>query len=247
MTLSGRVALITGAGHGMGEAHARELARRGALVGLGDVDLGAVQAVVASLDAEGATARGYRCDVRDSVAVAAFVDGVAEAFGGVDIVVSNAGIGDRAGGIGDTTDEQWRQQFAVHVDGAFHLVRAAVPWLRRSRHPRIVIVSSEWALRGPGFAHGYTAAKGALLAFARNLAVELAGDGVLVNAIAPGTIATRMTADEDLVAVAAQTPLGRVGEPEEVSRLVAFLASDDSGFITGQTIPINGGAVIGGS
>jgi NAD(P)-dependent dehydrogenase (short-subunit alcohol dehydrogenase family) len=247
MTLAGRVALITGAGHGMGEAHARELASRGARVGLCDVDGGAVDAVVASLEAEGHTARGYQCDVRDPISVAAFVEDAAESFGGIDVVVSNAGVGDGAGGIADTSDAQWREQFAVHVDGAFHLVRAAVPWLRRSHHPRIVIVSSEWALRGPGFAHGYTAAKGALLAFARNLAVELARDGVLVNAIVPGAIATRMTADEDLLAVAAETPLGRVGEPEEVSRLVAFLASDDSGFITGQTIPINGGTVIGGS
>ncbi len=247
MTLTGRVALITGAGHGMGEAHALELTRRGARVGLADVDRGAVDGVVASVESGGGVARGHQCDVRDPVAVAAFVDAVAGVFGAIDIVVSNAGIGDGAGGIGDTTDAQWREQFAVHVDGAFHLIRAAVPWLRRSRHPRIIIVSSEWALRGPGFAHGYTAAKGALLALARNLAVELAPDGVLVNAIAPGTIATRMTADEDLAAVAAQTPLGRVGEPGEVSRLVAFLASDDAAFITGQTIPINGGAVIGGS
>ena len=144
MTLSGRVASSRARGTGWAR---RTRASGSAVPGRARrCRIGAVQDVVASLEAEGATARGYRCDVRDPAAVAAFVDGVAEAFGGVDIVVSNAGIGDRAGGVGDT-DEQWRQQFAVHVDGAFHLVRAAVPWLRRSRHPRIVIVSSEWALR----------------------------------------------------------------------------------------------------
>ena len=184
----------------MGEAHARELARRGARVGLGDIDPGAVDTVVASLEADGATARGYPCDVRDAAAVSAFVDGAAKAFGGVDIVVSNAGIGDRAGGIGDTTDEQWRQQFSVHVDGAFHLVRAAVPWPRRSRHPRIVIVSSEWALRGPGFATDTRRPRARCWPSRATSRSSWPRMECSLNAIAPGTIATRMTADEDLVA-----------------------------------------------
>jgi NAD(P)-dependent dehydrogenase (short-subunit alcohol dehydrogenase family) len=244
--LAGRVAIVTGAGSGMGAAHARELARRGARVGLGDLELAPVQALADSLLAQGREALAGACDVRDAAAVDRFVEAVASHFGGIDVVVSNAGIGGGEVGLADTTDEQWREQFAVHVDGALHLARATLPWLGRSEQGRIVFVSSEWAQRGPGFAHGYCAAKGALLAFARNLAVELAPRGILVNAIAPGTIATPMTAAEDLGALAAQIPVGRVGKPSDVAALVAFLASSESAFITGQTIPINGGATIVG-
>jgi NAD(P)-dependent dehydrogenase (short-subunit alcohol dehydrogenase family) len=247
MSCAGSVAVITGAGNGMGAEHARELARRGARVGLSDVELAAAEAVAEEIRSSGGEAIACECDVRDAASVDAFVAAVAEEFGGVDVAVSNAGIGDGSAGIRDTSAAQWRAQFAVHVDGAFHLVRAVLPWLERSRRPRIVLVSSEWAQRGPGSAHGYCAAKGALLAFGRNLAVELAPRGILVNAIAPGTIATRMTADEDPAEVIAGIPLGRIGEPADVAQLVAFLASEDSSFITGQTIAINGGAVIAGS
>jgi NAD(P)-dependent dehydrogenase (short-subunit alcohol dehydrogenase family) len=247
MTLSGRVAVITGAGHGMGAAHARELANRGAKVGLGDVDLDAAEQVAHEIRLRGGSALACECDVRSAESVKLFVTATAHAFDGVDIAISNAGIGDRSAGIEETEESEWHEQFAVHVDGAFHLARAALPWLKHSGQGRIVLVSSEWAQRGPGVAHGYCAAKGALLALGRNLAVELAAYGIRVNSIAPGTIATRMTADEDLESVAAQIPLGRVGRPEDVSRLVAFLSSAESDFITGQTIPINGGAVISGS
>jgi NAD(P)-dependent dehydrogenase (short-subunit alcohol dehydrogenase family) len=247
MSLDGRVAVISGAGSGMGAEHARELARRGARVGLADITLEAAERVAASIGADGGEALSCACDVRDGESVQAFLAAVVAAFGGVDVVVSNAGIGDDERGLADTTYEQWREQFAVHADGAFHLTRAALPWLERSAHGRIVLVASQWAQRGPGFAHGYCAAKGALLAFGRNLAAELAPRGILVNVIAPGTIATPMTAGEDLQAISRHIPLGRVGDPAEVAELVAFLASDASSFITGQTIAINGGAVMSGS
>lgn len=247
MTLEGRVALVTGAGNGMGAEHSRELARRGAAVGLGDVERDAAETVAEEIRAAGHRALATHCDVSDRLSVEEFVERVAREFGGIDIVVSNAGIGDEGGGLADTTDEGWRRQFAVHVDGALHLTRAALPWLERSAHGRIILISSEWAQRGPGIAHGYCAAKGALLAFGRNLAAELAPKGIRVNSIAPATIATRMTAGEDLTATAATIPVGRIGEPRDISVVVAFLASDEADFITGQTLAVNGGAVIAGS
>ena len=248
--LTGRVAIITGGGSGMGRAHGFELARHGAVACLGDVDAAAAATVAEEIRAAGGRATSGACDVTDAAAVEAFVAQVVDEHGGVDVAVSNAGIKDRPHALLDTTEADWRRQFAVHVDCAFHLVKAALPALKRSPAGRIVLVSSEWAQTGPGFAHGYTAAKGALLAFGRNLAVELAPDGILVNIIAPGTIRTPMVAvdsPELLQRWAAAIPLGRLGEPEEVARLVAFLASEASSFITGQTIPINGGAVIAGS
>jgi NAD(P)-dependent dehydrogenase (short-subunit alcohol dehydrogenase family) len=246
VTLAGTVALVTGAGHGMGAEHSRELARRGAAVGLGDIDAQAAEAVAEEIRADGGRALALRCDVRDRASVSELVARVARELGGIDIVISNAGIADPSGGLAQVSDEEWHQQFAVHADGAFHLVKAALPWLERSRRGRIILVSSEWAQRGPGLAYGYCAAKGALLAFGRNLAVELASKGIRVNSIAPATVATGMTAGEDLTAIAAAIPVGRVGDPHDVAALVAFLASDEADFITGQTIAINGGAVIAG-
>jgi NAD(P)-dependent dehydrogenase (short-subunit alcohol dehydrogenase family) len=231
----------------MGAAHARELARRGARVALADVELEAAAATATEIRAAGGDALAVACDVSDPAAVSTLVSEAAASFGGIDIVVSNAGIGDSGAGIGETTDEQWRRQFAVHTDGAFFLVRAALPWLVKSSCGRIILVSSEWAQHGPGIAYGYCAAKGALLAFGRNLAVELAPHRILVNMVAPGTIATRMTADEDLDEVAESIPIGRVGAATDVSQVVGFLASDESGFITGQTIAVNGGSLISGS
>jgi NAD(P)-dependent dehydrogenase (short-subunit alcohol dehydrogenase family) len=247
VTLAGRVALITGAGNGMGAEHSRELARRGAAVGLADVELESAEAVAREIQTAGGRALACRSDVRDASSVETLVETIAREFGGIDIVISNAGVGDAGGGLADTTDKGWHEQFAVHVDGAFYLTRAALPWLERSEHGRIILISSEWAQRGPGFAHGYCAAKGALLAFARNLAVELAPRRIRVNAIAPATIATRMTAEEDLDEIAATIPVGRVGQPHDVSAAVAFLASDEADFITGQTLAVNGGVVISGS
>jgi len=245
--LQGRVALITGAGNGMGAEHSRELARRGAAVALGDIELEAAQSVAEDVEAAGGRALACACDVSDRGSVEDFVDAAARELGGVDIVVSNAGVGDHGGGLADTSDESWHWQFAVHVDGALFLTRAALPWLERSAHGRIILISSEWAQRGPGIAHGYCAAKGALLAFGRNLAVELAPRGIRVNSIAPATIATRMTAGEDLAAIGATIPVGRIGQPHDVSTVVAFLASDEAEFITGQTLAVNGGVVIAGS
>ena len=183
--------------------------------------------------------------VRDPDAVAATV----ERFGGIDALVSNAGTIHADSGLEETDDAEWRRSFAVHVDGALPHTRAGLPWLRRSAHGRIVLISSMWAQRGPGFGYAYCAAKGALLAFGRNLAVELGPEAICVNSIAVGSIPTRMAAGYTAEAIARdaeEIALGRWGEAREVSEVVCFLVSPQSSFVTGQTIPVNGGQVIAG-
>ena len=242
-SLDGRVAIVTGGGHGMGRSHCLELTRRGASVSVADIDYDAARATAAAVTRSGRRAVAVECDVRSSEQVHALATRTAEELGGIDIVVSNAGINSGHKPLRETTLEEWRDQLAVNLDGAFLLVGAALPWLERSPAGRVILVSSQWGQVGPGFAHGYVAAKGGLLAFAKNLALELAPVGILVNAIAPGTILTRMLDEEGIVMdnVLRTIPIGRAAEPREVSYLVSFLASDEAAFITGQTLPINGG------
>lgn len=243
--MSGTRVVVTGGGQGMGREHCLELARRGAQVAVLDLDAAALEETVAAL--EGSKAVGLRCDVSDRAAVEGAVAEAADRFGGIDAVVSNAGTIHTTQGLLDTDDEDWDRTFAVHVGGARNLCRAALPHLMRSPAPRIVVVSSMWAQRGPGFGHAYCAAKGALLAFTKNLAVEVGPHGILVNAIAPGSVPTRMCDDygpEDIAEDCKTIPMGRWGETHEVSKLVCFLASSETAYITGQTVAINGGQVI---
>lgn len=244
-TLAGARVVITGGGQGMGRSHCLELLRRGARVAILDRDASALETTV-GLAASGDLV-AIECDVADRAAVEGAIARVAEAFGGIDAIVSNAGTIHTTQGLLDTDDEDWDRTLAVHVGGARNLCRAALPHLRRSEHPRVVIVSSMWAQRGPGFGYAYCAAKGALLAFAKNLAVEAGPDGILVNAIAPGSVPTRMAADygeEEIAEDCKSIPLGRWGRFEEISGLVAFLVSPDLGYVTGQTVAINGGQII---
>jgi 3-oxoacyl-[acyl-carrier protein] reductase len=187
--------------------------------------------------------------VSDSQAVNAMIARVGDTFGRLDILVNNAGIPDSGAGIEQTTDEEWRRQFAVHVEGTFYCSRAAIPWLRRSPAGRIINVSSMWGQAGHHHSHAYCAAKAAILGLTKSLAKELGPDKICVNAIAPGGVHTGMTAHRSPEYLAEQyktIPLGRWSQPEEISSLVVFLASDEAAFITGQVIPINGGQLIVG-
>ncbi len=243
--MSGARVIVTGGGQGMGREHCLELARRGALVAVLDRDTAALEETMGLL--EGQKALGIACDVADRKAVENAVAQVVQRFGGLDAVVSNAGTIHTTQGLTDTDDDDWDRTLAVHVGGARNLCRAALPHLMRSPSPRIVIVSSMWAQRGPGFGYAYCAAKGALLAFAKNLAVEMGSHGILVNAIAPGSVPTRMCDDygpDDIAEDCKSIPLGRWGETQEISKLVCFLASSEASYITGQTIAINGGQII---
>jgi NAD(P)-dependent dehydrogenase (short-subunit alcohol dehydrogenase family) len=249
VTLDGRVVLVTGAGHGMGRVHCCELARRGARVGVLDLDGDAARETAETVRAAGGEAHLLIADVTDRLAVEGRVEELTGATGALDAVVSNAGTIHATTGLADTDDADWARTIAVNVNGALNVCRAALPSLRRSDAPRIVLVSSMWAQRGPGFGHAYCAAKGALLAFGRNLAVELGPDGICVNSIAPGSVPTRMAADygpEEIAEDSRSIPLGRWATAEEMSNVVAFLVSPESAYLTGQTIAVNGGQVITG-
>jgi NAD(P)-dependent dehydrogenase (short-subunit alcohol dehydrogenase family) len=249
-SLVGRVAVVTGAAHGIGEATALALAGRGASVAVIDVDALAARRTVEAIEAAGSASMSCPCDVSDRRAVEETVDAITTRWGRLDILVSNAGSIHSGTGLLGTEDDEWRHTFAVHVEGALHVTRAAVPSLRRSPAGRILFTSSIWAQAAPGHSYAYCAAKGALIAFARNLAVELAPDGVCVNAIAPGGVHTRMAealSPEELQTDIGTIPLRRYAEPREIGALVAFLASDAAAFLTGQTIGINGGQLIGAS
>lgn len=243
--MNGTRVVVTGGGQGMGRAHCLELARRGAHVAVLDRDTAALEKTMKLL--EGRDSIGLQCDVSDRTAVERAVVETVERFGGLDAVVSNAGTIHTTQGLADTDDEDWDRTFAVHVGGTRNLCRAALPHLRHSPAPRVVIVSSMWAQRGPGFGYAYCSAKGALLAFAKNLAVEAGPAGILVNCIAPGSVPTRMTDEygpEEIAEDCKTIPLGRWGETEEISKLVCFLASPETAYITGQTVAINGGQII---
>lgn len=249
MSAEQRTAFITGAGHGMGRAHATVLAEAGYAVGLTDVDGAAAIAAAEEITQAGGTAIGRKADVSVRNEVEAAVAAVAEWAGGIDVLVSNAGLIHSNELLTDTDDDIWRKTFAVHVDGALHSSRACLPWLERSGTGRMIFISSIWGQSGIGHSYAYCAAKGALMAFAKNAAKELGPKGISVNAVAPGGVHTAMTAELDEAELAEEydtVPLRRYAEPEEISYLIRYLASPEASFMTGQTLSINGGQVIGG-
>lgn len=245
--LTGKRIIITGGAQGMGREHARMLAAKGARVAIADLDEAAAAETVELVSRAGGSIRSYRVDVSDRAAVEEMVADVVSAWGGLDAVVSNAGNIHTTERLADTDDEIFWRTFRIHVGGALNLCRAAAPELARSGAGRIVIVSSSWAQVPEGFGYGYSAAKGALLALMKNLAVELGPDGVCANAIAPGPVPTRMAAGKPQARIDEESqsiPLRRWARVDEVSGLVAFLCSDESSYVSGQTIGVNGALIL---
>jgi NAD(P)-dependent dehydrogenase (short-subunit alcohol dehydrogenase family) len=247
--LRGRVALVTGGGHGLGRSHSLALAEVGATVAVLDVDGEAAHSTVEAIETSGGEAAAFEVDVAQRGAVDEAVAATASRWGRIDIVVSNAGTIHSATGLLQTDDAEWERSLAVHVGGCLNVTRACMPWVQKSPAGRVIVVGSMWGQRGDGHSYAYVAAKGALMAFARNLAAEFGPKGVCVNTISPGSIRTRMAADytdADIAADSNSIPLGRWAQASEISDLVVFLASDRSSYLTGQTIAINGGQVIAG-
>lgn len=248
----GRVALITGGSSGIGRAVAELLARQGAAVAVNSADPAAAREVVAKITGSGGRAVTAVADVTDPAAVHAAVDDVAEQFGGIDILVTSAGI-QRYGTITDTTEETWDEVFAVNVKGVFLAVRAGLPHLRRSGSGAIVIVSSVQATATQTGVVAYAASKGALNSFARAVAVDEARHGVRVNTVCPGSVDTPMlrasaalfadgaSVESTLAAWGSAHPLGRIGAPAEIAHVVSFLASHRASFITGEDVRVDGG------
>jgi glucose 1-dehydrogenase/3-oxoacyl-[acyl-carrier protein] reductase len=242
--LAGRSALVTGAGLGIGEGIVRELARQGARVAIhyGSSSQGA-HAAMAEITAGGGEAIAVQGDLRHVADCERVVAEATDAFGRLDILVNNAGV-TRSQSIDDTTEELYDEMFDLNMKGYFYCVRAALPSLEQSGHGSIVNITSIHG--GAGFPNhsAYAATKGAVIGFTRSLAIELAPRHVRVNAIGPGVIEVpRYFAMPGYTTEFGNTliPWGRVGKPRDIAPAVAFLASDEADFITGQILYVDGG------
>jgi NAD(P)-dependent dehydrogenase (short-subunit alcohol dehydrogenase family) len=243
--LTGRLALVTGAGRGNGAAIARGLAEAGAKVIVTDIEVDAAHALAESIVKAGGEARGHALDVTDHEGCAKLAEDIALLVGPIRILVNNAGIYLRGNMLAADGRERWARTMAVNVDGAFNVTMAFADQLRRT-HGTVVNVASVTSFTAPAGSGVYPVSKGAIAQFTRALAAELAPDGVRVNAIAPGIIATAMTettrADpQRLEAFLNHVPMKRVGQPEELIGPVVFLCSDAASYVTGAVLAVDGG------
>ena len=242
-----KYALITGGSRGIGAAAARLFARRGWGVAVGyRQSRQRAEALAGELARLGVPALAIRADVADAGQTRRMVDDALEKFGQLDILVCSAGIS-HVGLISQISGDEWRRLFAVNVDGVHHCCQAVLPHMLERKSGSIVTVSSMWGQVGASCEAAYSATKGAVIAYTKALAKELGPSNIRVNCVAPGVIDTEMNAHltpGDLTALADETPLGRVGTPEEAAAAIAFLAGDESSFLTGQVVCPNGGFVI---
>jgi 3-oxoacyl-[acyl-carrier protein] reductase len=242
-----RVAIITGAAKGIGRGVAGVFAAEGATLYIADIDEAAGKDTAAKLSATGSTAEYLGVDVTDQASCESAVRCVLDTHGRIDVLVSNAGIYPQAF-LADMSESDWDAIFAINVKGMFFMVKAVLPGMRGRGYGRIVLTSSVTGpVTGyPGWAH-YGATKAAMLGFMRSAAIEVAQEGVTINAVMPGNVMT-----EGMVglgqgyidALTASIPMKKLAVPEDIGNAVLFLASDEAGYITGQTIVVDGGQVL---
>ncbi|MFC7418324.1 3-oxoacyl-ACP reductase FabG [Iodobacter arcticus] len=243
MSFEGKVALVTGASRGIGQAIALELARAGALViGTATTDAGA-EAITAYLKEVGNAGCGLRLQVTEENACEEIVDSITQQFGPVTILVNNAGI-TRDNLLMRMKDEEWDVVMATNLRPVYKLSKAVMRGMMKARWGRIINIASVVGATGSPGQTNYSAAKAALFGFTKSLAREIGSRGVTVNAVAPGFIDTDMTkslADEQKAKLVEQIALGCLGNPQDIADAVSFLASDKAAYITGNTLHVNGG------
>jgi 3-oxoacyl-[acyl-carrier protein] reductase len=248
--LAGRSALVTGGSRGIGRAVCMALARAGARIAVNyRVESPSAELVVRRIEEAGGEAFCLSADVSRKTEAEMMVDETVARFGGIDVLVNNAGIW-KGAPIDEMSDGDWSEMLDVNLTGTFHCIRAAVPAMKAVGSGRIVNVSSTAGQRGEAFHAHYAATKGAVISLTKSLATELAPHGITVNCVAPGWVETDMTADSlsgpEREAILSAIPLRRAARPEEIAGAVLFLASDLASFVTGEILNVNGGAVLVG-
>ncbi|KHL04062.1 SDR family NAD(P)-dependent oxidoreductase [Sinomonas humi] len=246
---SGRTALVTGAGGGIGSAIARRLASEGARVLVCDVNETAAKQVAEDIAGAGLLAEPLVFDLLDAEACANAVQDVVDRHGRLDVLVNNAGI-NRRGDLLSLTQQDWDLSFAVNVDALFHLCRAVLPHMIEAGGGAVVNTASQWGIYpAPGHI-AYNVSKAAVVAFTKNLARDYAPHKIRVNAVAPGEVHTPMLesglaqSGRTVADLDALVPFGRIGKPEEIAALVAFLASDEAPYICGSVVEITGAQAV---
>ena len=250
--LAGKVALITGAGDGMGRAAALLFAQEGARVAVLDIDGESAVATVSEIHDRGGRALALAADVADAEAVARSVDETVEEFGSLNVLYNNAGVWEQGDGpLVDVDPVAWARTLAVNLTGAFHTCRVAIPKMIEAGGGSIINTSSPAAMRPELGSAAYVASKGGMASLTLAIAQDYAKDGIRANTLMPGIIDTTLVADaladpEHRAYCTRVTPLGRIGQPEDVAKAALFLASDDALFVTGGTLWADGGWQIGG-
>ncbi|MFC1484739.1 3-oxoacyl-[acyl-carrier-protein] reductase [Candidatus Neomarinimicrobiota bacterium] len=244
--LKGKVAVVTGAARGIGRSISLALSAAGANVALLDLKADSLQGVFDEISANGGEAGMYACDITDPDAVTAVFSNIVEQHGALDILVNNAGI-TRDNLLMRLSSEDWEAPIRTNLTGAFNCIKAVVRPMMKQRSGCIVNIASVVGVMGNAGQANYAASKAGLIGLTKSTAKELGSRGITVNAIAPGFITTDMTANLPEATIQKLTeniPLGRMGKPEDVASAVVFLASDKAGYITGQTLLVDGGMVM---
>lgn len=247
-SIEGKVAVVTGAASGMGRATARLFADEGAKVAILDVNAESLNDVAREIEAAGYPVKDWALDLSDREAINETFAAIADHFGGIDILINNAGISLFAPIDSDEYETAWERSLSVLLTAHTRTIRASLPWLRKAEHPRIVNIASTEGLGASKFGSPYTAAKTGVIGLTRSLAVELGGEGITVNCICPGPIHTGMTAgiaDEAKAEFARRrVALKRYADPEEVAHMTLALVLPAAGFTTGVALPVDGGLTI---